>query len=411
MNEKRCKECGKIPCEHYNLLTQFPDLVKNEWMYEKNERGPETYGPRSGQKVWWKCRKNPCGCHTWKATISNRTAQNKPRGCPFCRISGRYCAHNNFAFCYPEVVKKYWDWEKNTILPTEISPKSGIKVYLKCNGCEFGCHKWSTNISDLANGAGCPFCNHSVKICIHNNFATKFPHIAKEFDINKNIRKPETFAPCSSIVVWWLCQKCNNSWKTSIGNRTNGHNGCPQCNTINQSKLSSYLFTHIKTNYPKLQFELEKVLVGCKYKSHLRFDVYIKSLNLIIEMDGKQHFHTTGFITNNILDETQYRDFIKTQYVFDKKINLLRVSYIELKNIKEIFDYVINFIKNKKDNDPIFFYNISCRLNLQYRKGKQYVVDDVYEDHENIFDSNCYIDAGHRQLKYIDENGNDYYFD
>lgn len=54
-----------------------------EWDYERNDEGPENYGPMSKHQAWWRCTTNPE--HTWPAQISNRTQHNS--GCPKCRQS------------------------------------------------------------------------------------------------------------------------------------------------------------------------------------------------------------------------------------------------------------------------------------------------------------------------------------
>ena len=48
--------CGQLPSDDYNLLFYYPELC-DEWDYIKNKKNPEEYTPKSGQKVWWKCKK------------------------------------------------------------------------------------------------------------------------------------------------------------------------------------------------------------------------------------------------------------------------------------------------------------------------------------------------------------------
>lgn len=75
-----CPACsGRVPRIGENdLKTLFPELL-NEWNYEKNiDIKPETFLPKSGKKVWWKCKR--CG-HEWEATIGSRT---NGHGCPRC---------------------------------------------------------------------------------------------------------------------------------------------------------------------------------------------------------------------------------------------------------------------------------------------------------------------------------------
>ena len=79
-NGSGCPYCAcKKVCKHNNLAVINPHLVK-EW-HSKNKLPPESYSFSSNVKVWWKCRKDPCGCHEWEAKINARSNGN---GCPFC---------------------------------------------------------------------------------------------------------------------------------------------------------------------------------------------------------------------------------------------------------------------------------------------------------------------------------------
>ena len=77
-----CPYCaGKLPSDDYNLLVCHPKLCE-EWNYDKNDKLPSDYCPKSNQSVFWKC--NKCK-YEWQALISNRTSNNL--NCPLCTIS------------------------------------------------------------------------------------------------------------------------------------------------------------------------------------------------------------------------------------------------------------------------------------------------------------------------------------
>ena len=78
-----CPCCsGRVPKIGENdLKALYPEIVK-EWNYEKNgELKPESFLPKSGKKVWWRC--SICG-NEWETTIRNRV---NGHGCP------KYRAH------------------------------------------------------------------------------------------------------------------------------------------------------------------------------------------------------------------------------------------------------------------------------------------------------------------------------
>ena len=65
--------------QKYNLAKLHPNLAK-EWHPTKNGMlKPSDVTPGSGQKVWWKCLKNPK--HEWPATVASRVNGS---GCPEC---------------------------------------------------------------------------------------------------------------------------------------------------------------------------------------------------------------------------------------------------------------------------------------------------------------------------------------
>lgn len=86
--------------------------------------------------------------------------------------------------------------------------------------------------------------------------------------------------------------------------------------------------------------------------SCIRFDNYIEELNLAIEYDGEGHFIPIDWAGKGenwaieSLQLTQQRDIIKNKYCYENNINLLRISYLEICNAKEIIMDKINEITN-----------------------------------------------------------------
>jgi len=81
--KNNCPYCsGFYPTKENNLLINNPELCE-EWDYNKNNKRPEDYTPRSSQYAMWKCKE--CG-HEWRAKISDRNGKIKS-GCPECKKS------------------------------------------------------------------------------------------------------------------------------------------------------------------------------------------------------------------------------------------------------------------------------------------------------------------------------------
>lgn len=112
---------------------------------------------------------------------------------------------------------------------------------------------------------------------------------------------------------------------------------------INQSKLSIYILNicnNILNETPKLEYTFEW-LINPKTNKKLRVDAYYPNNNLIIEVDGEQHFkEKTSFKSS--LKEIKYRDSIKDILIPKNNINLLRIPYYF--SIDQIIKSVEKFI-------------------------------------------------------------------
>lgn len=126
-----------------NFAAQFPELLKY-WDYDRNDKLPNEYFPKSNIKVWWKCEEG----HSWKRSFSHFHESSL---CPVCtkyRVSEEY----NFALYHPKLTL---EWSPNNELgPNEYTPCSGQKVEWICPKG----HIWNATIRDRARGSVCPSC-------------------------------------------------------------------------------------------------------------------------------------------------------------------------------------------------------------------------------------------------------------
>lgn len=195
-----------------------PELVK-EWDYIKNQNlSPIMFSSGSAVKVWWKCKNG----HSWQAPISSR---NKGIGCPVCSGKKVLEGYNDLASVNPELLKE-WDYNKNlNTSPEMIHAGSTKKVWWKC---KFG-HSWKASIAHRNKlNRGCPICSGHEVLEGYNDLASKFPHLIKEWDFEKNGKiTPYDVSWGSSKKVWWKCNE-GHSWQTTISLRSSGSK-CPIC--------------------------------------------------------------------------------------------------------------------------------------------------------------------------------------
>jgi very-short-patch-repair endonuclease len=210
------------------MTSRYKELSK-EWDRKNNKGKLKDYTEGSHSKVWWVCKKNPCGCHRWEAVIKSRYQGNN---CPFCS-NRKICEHNNFAYTQPKILEE-WDYDNNDIDPETISSKSGYKAWWVCRDNPCGCHRWQAKVADRTNNkSNCPFCTKGIRrSCPHNNLLVKFPDLCKEWDYKRNKSKPEDYSPYSKYSAWWICRKnpCGcHRWRALINTRTNSGNNCGYC--------------------------------------------------------------------------------------------------------------------------------------------------------------------------------------
>ncbi len=136
-------------------------------------------------------------------------------GCTIEQALGLVMRTDSLLTEYTELAKQ-WHPTRNASLTAEtVTPHSGQKVWWLCS---YG-HEWKAVINSRTRGHGCPYCV-GQKPTADRNFATRYPALVKEWDLEKNgNKKPVDFTRRSSSKVWWKCEK-GHSWQATISNRT-----------------------------------------------------------------------------------------------------------------------------------------------------------------------------------------------
>jgi hypothetical protein len=263
-----------------------------EWNFKKNKISPYDISLGSGKKVWWKCKKG----HEWEAVVCDRTL--KKSKCPYCNgrmASKDYCLEKMFP-----LVAKEWNYKKNTIDISKITPKSGKKVWWKC---EKG-HEWEAVVRHRSNGSGCPYCSGRVATK-ENSLLYNFPFLCKEWDYKKNDINPLEILPNSHKKVWWKCKK-GHEWEAIIKSRTYKNN-CPYCEKIelkNGFFCDSLIDAYFILNYEKneINFKYNDYYDKLNFGNH-KFDFLINN-NIYVEV--------TSFDERNNYNQKQYKKYLKT---------------------------------------------------------------------------------------------------
>ena len=257
-------------------LVEYVELMK-EYDYDKNtDFVPEklTYG--SDKKIWWKCSKG----HSYPAAISNRV---RGQGCPYCKGKKVLKGFNDLkTWCIEtnrfDLINEF-DNYKNDFTIEDITVGSGKNVYWICpNG-----HSYRTTLNHrIKMNTGCGICSHKLFLSGVNDLVTTHPHIAEEFDVNKNKIMPnEVMAGNNNKKYWFICSK-GHSYKSTLLNRKKGRN-CPECvKEMHVSFPEKAIFYYLNLygicvieNYNDLSF------------GRMSLDIYLPNQRIGIEYDGK----------------------------------------------------------------------------------------------------------------------------
>jgi very-short-patch-repair endonuclease len=146
-----CPYCSgkKILTGYNDFATLYPDLLK-EWDYDKNTFSPTQIGGKSHAEVRWLCLQHG---HSYPALVKSRTRRGD--GCPYCSNKRTLTGYNDLATTSPELLVE-WDYQRNTVLPTQITVGYHRSVGWKC-GLD---HTWKLSPSSRNYyNTRCPKCS------------------------------------------------------------------------------------------------------------------------------------------------------------------------------------------------------------------------------------------------------------
>ncbi|MBO5948779.1 zinc-ribbon domain-containing protein [bacterium] len=218
-----------------SLEDLYPDVAK-EWHPTKNGiLKPNNFNAGSEYKAWWLC--STCG-YEWETSIKQRTGK-KLHNCPQCSHQTIVIGKNDLATTHPFLAKEWHSTKNGNLTPKDIITGWGKKFWWKCSKCGY---EWQATAAHRKfSNSGCPFCANKVLVTGINDLETKAPHIAKEWDYEKNAPIiPSQIHSGSNKKVWWICSICGKSWQATISSRTHyNRTACHSCNLTKGRKRVS----------------------------------------------------------------------------------------------------------------------------------------------------------------------------
>ncbi|MFJ3388908.1 zinc-ribbon domain-containing protein [Lysinibacillus sp. NPDC086135] len=318
------------------MLKVRPELF-DEWDFEKNDKlGLEVYKATKGsnKKAWWVCRDNKE--HKWDAMINSRT---KGTGCSYCR-GLKVNNTNSLTSLNPELAKEWHPTKNGDLTPHDVTCGSHTRVWWKCRTHEN--HEWEATINSRTNmNTSCPYCSGQKVLKGFNDMWTTNPELAKLLLIPEDGYK---YMQNSGQKVDWKCPDCDEIIKNkTISMIMKNGLSCHKCSD-GVSYPEKVMYCLLKNL--NVKFKYEKTFTWSQAK---RYDFYISSHDMIIEMHGIQHYVQTNRKRARSLQEEQENDRLKEQLAKDNGID----HYIVIDARYSEFEYIRNSIKNSKLNDML----------------------------------------------------------
>ena len=378
------------------FIIDIPDLII-EWDYARNNEmglSPENITSGSSKKAFWICQKHK---KQYCQTIKNKS--NGQRGCQLCQAEflqntnpQRYLKGKlSLADKYQDLLKE-WDFDKNDILPTQVTAGSGKYVWWKCTKG----HEWQARICNRTSGSACIYCTGQKPITGTNDLISTNPELLDKWDWEKNGElRPELFMKGSNKKVWWRCA-LGHSWQATISHITSG-TGCPHCFSENQTSFAEQSIVFYLSKHTLV--ENRKQIKGYE------IDIFLPDYQIGFEYDGIR-YHSSDRNRNKEKDKDLfccqcgielYHIKESDKFEFDRSNKVIYCypdvdyKYIEIviKFIKEIVNIDLGEVNISRDRISIYNqYLHSIKENSITTKFPFLIDEWNYEKNGNLLPQN-----------------------
>lgn len=228
-----CPSCsGRTTAPSYKTTI---DILRPEWVSSMNKIDIDQ--GILPMRYWWRCPLDPCGCHLYTSTLSNRLQGNQ---CPYC--SGfKVCYHSNLEATHARLIP-YWS-EANKKPMRDYRLSKCVAIW-RCPECGYG---WSGRIDHIARrrticfeckrveSSGGPKYEElgvqmtgMTRFLFKNNLGLKHPELLEIWD-PKNPFLPQHYHGLSKRLTLWRCSGCGHRWKRRIYEQVTIGPVCEMC--------------------------------------------------------------------------------------------------------------------------------------------------------------------------------------
>lgn len=349
INKPKLVSCSKC-CKRYensfahHIEVELGEPLEKYWDFEKNTVNPYHIYKNSKQKVWIKCTS---GRHHYSYAVVPGSF-TKGHRCNRCANRDKNItisfAQYHIDNTDPNFLDKYWDWEKNTVSPWEISPSNSKKIWIKCQSEEINelnglkkknYHKsYLTSSVHFTQGNRCPYCNSFASKKVHKLDSFGYYNVDKLMNWHpENLDSPFRVSRASQKKRKFVCYECGNEWEAIISNINKGK-WCPHCKTSKgEKKIKAWLdYNNIDYIHDEPYFN-DLIGIG---GGLLRPDFILPDYKIWIEYDGEFHYR-------KMYDEDEYKtlkihDKRKDEYAKKHGWKLIRIPYICFDKIEDMLE-------------------------------------------------------------------------
>lgn len=294
-------------------MSKFDTHPKSKFWSNINVQQPNEVALNSHKKYWFDCE---CG-HTFDTTLLNINQSNN--WCGYCSnppkklCDCKTCYNKSFASNPKSIC-----WLDENVTPNKVFRCADRKKFkFKCDKCV---HTFEMNLKEISiNSQWCPYCAHQklcenaeCEMCWSNSFAS----VERSKYLNDKTINPRTLFKSTNKLRKFDCNVCNKPFSCQLSDVTKGV-WCSFC----ANKTEKILFDKLVEKYDNLKRQHK--VDWCKNVKHLPFDFVIEEINIIIELDGPQHFKQVSNWLSP--EETRKNDIFKMKCANENGYSIIRI--------------------------------------------------------------------------------------
>ena len=269
-----------------------------------------------------RCTCRSCG-YTWETTLEHML---KGKGCYPCKnknaIEKRRIKEKEKFYKKMEEINPPYDF-----VGEYVNQKSRFKC--TCHKCGY---EWESVPTSMTRGYGCMKC-HSIKV---GNLKRKGIEKFKEdfYKITDEVEVVSNTYRNGSTYIKLRCKHCGHTWEAQARNLLSGCClNCPKCSDTN-SVPNKFMMNVLDDSNIEYVSEYSPEWAGMK-----RYDFYLPRFNIIIEVNGAQHYNGAfSYFGGRTLEEEQENDAYKKRIALENGISGYIVIDARRSNLKTLMN-------------------------------------------------------------------------